>query len=478
MKSLSQLINQRGELYALTMWFLIVLIYAITAMVLLRTIVIPNIYPSSIDGLIPGDSTFYDSLALEKASEIKLKGFVAFELYPSGQGVAGLASLLYIFFKSSYIVVFVNGLLHALSAVIMALIARHWFPLSVSIIATMPLAVSPYMILWFSQLNKESNSLLGFLLIVFGMLELVSKGKTLLNFITNAFFIVCGMLLIWTVRPYINLVLMPILTFIFLITLVTYLRNKSTISDSLRFITTAVIILFCLVTLSTGGSSSITIDRFTHEFTSETFSDTQLTTTPSAAESETNTQPATTPSIARKCLAKLDSKYWINDPLLPIYINAILKSMMGQRCQTFGLLESQTNPTTLSSIIDTDVLPGGSRETLRYFPRAALYGIFSPWPNKFFYTLNQRSSFFYTVTSIEAIIMYLGIIGMIILLVRRKVWLLTVPISLSFTLMVAAGMSNPFIGTLYRYRYPCWMIIICLGTAAWIALRQDWRFNR
>jgi hypothetical protein len=44
-------------------------------------------------------------------------------------------------------------------------------------------------------------------------------------------------------------------------------------------------------------------------------------------------------------------------------------------------------------------------------------------------------------------------------------------------MMVIYGMANPFFGALYRYRYPWWMIFICLGTAALIELSRDRKWN-
>jgi hypothetical protein len=46
--------------------------------------------------------------------------------------------------------------MHAFSALLLALIARQWFSQITAIVCTMPMIASPYMMLWFSQINKES----------------------------------------------------------------------------------------------------------------------------------------------------------------------------------------------------------------------------------------------------------------------------------------------------------------------------------
>jgi putative peptidoglycan lipid II flippase len=446
-------VNKRRDFRALAIWFLLVFVYAISAMILVREIMIPHIFPASVGGNLPADPQYYNDLAFKKAAEIEAHGFVAFELRPSGQGAAGLPSLLYVIVnKSPYIVVLVNAFMHALSAVVMVLIILCWFPLRTSIIAAIPLAISPYMILWFSQLNKDSYSLLGALLFVYGMLQLVLHGKTLQNVTYNVLVVISGALLIWLMRPYVNLMLMPIATLLLMVALVWRLRNKSTTADLLRFVTAAATILFFLGVLSKGAQSDETLDSLL------------VYQTPTVSSVS---------SLSQECLAKIDSKYWRNEPFLPDYLNNKLQAMMGQRCLIFSVLDTQTNPTTLNSFIDKDVLPGSSLESLFYLPRAALIGVFSPWPDRWVYWLNHETSIFYMITSIEAVLMYLGIAGLIIYIVRHKVWPLTIPISIAFTMMVIYGMANPFIGALYRYRYPWWMIFICLGTAALIELSRN-----
>ena len=250
--------------------------------------------------------------------------------------------------------------------------------------------------------------------------------------------------------------LMPIATLLLMLALIWRLRNKSTTADLLRFVAAAATIIFFLGVLSKGTESDETLDSLL------------VYQAPSVSS---------VPSLSRECLAKIDAKHWRNEPFLPNYLNNKLQAMMGQRCLIFSVLNAQTNPTTSNSFIDKDVLPSGSLEALFYLPRAALIGVFSPWPDRWVYSLNHEASIFYMITSIEAVLMYLGFAGLIIYIVRHKVWSLTIPISIAFAMMVIYGMANPFIGALYRYRYPWWIIFICLGAAALIELSRDRKWN-
>lgn len=68
--------------------------------------------------------------------------------------------------------VLLNAVLHGLSAAVMMILMR-WFPRRTSIIATLPLAISPYMIVWFSQINKDTFTLAGTLLFIYGLLKVL-----------------------------------------------------------------------------------------------------------------------------------------------------------------------------------------------------------------------------------------------------------------------------------------------------------------
>ena len=143
--------------------------------------------------------------------------------------------------------------------------------------------------------------------------------------------------------------------------------------------------------------------------------------------------------------------------------------MMGQRCLMFTMLDTQTNSTTLYSFIDKDIFPRGSWAALAYLPRGALIGIFAPWPDRWLYALKHKS-FFYSIVPLETVTVYLGIAGLIVWLSRSKKWLILTPLVLSLFMMTIYGAANPFLGSLYRYRYPWWMLLLCLGVASWISL--------
>ena len=425
--------------------FVVVFVFAIAAMGVSRELLIPRMASSSISGHMAGDPQYYHSLALKKANEIRQSGVGEFELRPEGQGPAGIASLLYLAGESSYGVVVLNAAFHALAVVVMALILMRWFPCRISIIATLPLAISPGMIVWFSQINKDSFAVSGALLFTWGLLKLASPGskQTLRDGLIALLVALAGMMLTWVVRPYVNQILLPITALVLVIALLIRVRREFVKTELIIFAIYGSLVLACLGLLGKGAASDATLESF-KDFQSPTQSE----------------------SVSAKCLSTIDERHWRNEQFLPDLVDEKLKAMMGQRCLMFTLLETQDNVTTRKSIVDTDTFPRGSAEALGYVPRAALLGVFSPWPDRWGYIFNHGPSVFYTITPIEAGMLYVGLVSLFVWLVRSKAWDALVPIGLCVPVMTTYGMATPFLGALYRYRYPWWMLLICLGVAA------------
>jgi hypothetical protein len=62
--------------------------------------------------------------------------------------------------------------------------------------------------------------------------------------------------------------------------------------------------------------------------------------------------------------------------------------------------------------------------------------------------------------------MWVGLVGLFFWVMRSSQFSLSVPIICSVSVMTIFAMSIPFLGALYRYRYPWWILLIGLGLAA------------
>jgi hypothetical protein len=434
-------------------YFRIVLIvsfvYAAFAMIVSREIVIPKML-SSVNGHINGDPQIYHSIAVKKVKEIHEFGFSRFELRPEGQGPAGVATLHYLVSESPYGIVLLHSLVHACSVGLLFLILSFWFSDKEALIGTLPLLISPYMIFWFSQLNKDSFTLFGILLFMYGLLKLIIIKEKLRRKLKSIILCAFGIFFIGLMRPYINQMLLPI-TLVGL--LVIPIWNKYSKVVLIKFSAAAVILITSMVLCSSGAQSDYTLKSF------EDFKNEYVIT------GHTN-------GTVLKCFASIKKENWKDAKFLPGYVNGKLRALMGQRCYTFILLEENYNLTTTYSIIDSDVIPNGSLEAIRYIPRAFLIGMLSPSPHFWLYALKQRSSMFYSIIPFEALLLYVGLICIFVWIIKNKKFTLFIPLGYSAIIMTIMAMANPSIAVLYRYRFPWWMLIMCIGVAAGTSLYQ------
>ncbi|MEO8021595.1 hypothetical protein [Polaromonas sp.] len=410
---------------------------------------------TSSNGHLEGDPQYYNFLAFQKVQDIKRNGMTEFEVHPEGQGPAGVASILYLMWNNPYAVVLLNAALHASSFVVMVLILREWFPLKTSILGALPLALSPYLMFWFSQINKDTFALIGALLFTLGLLRLTIHKNLFLT--RKLFFLlvaVSGIALIWLVRPYLNQMLLPVTAVILFVAFLQKIQLRVRWQELISFVMCALLLCASLAILGQGAASNDTLDSFD------------------------NFKPilrVNAQTVAARCDAMIEKEQWLDEPLMPDFVNRKLKAIAGHRCRIFILLESQTNAAALKAVVDRDRLLDGSLKTLSYIPRAALLGIFAPWPTDWSSIFSTPRSVFYTITSIEAGMMYAGLAALAVWSFRSRRRDIFIPLALAASVMTVYGMATPFLGALYRYRFPWWMLTICIGLAALIEIC---RWNR
>ncbi|WP_205231188.1 hypothetical protein [Azospira oryzae] len=285
-------------------------LYAIIAMAVAREIIIPTIFPLALDGDIPGDPVYYKTIAMEQAAKIRTHGITAFDSHPNGQGISGVASLVYLTTNHTYGVIFLNAVLHALSVLLLAFIARQWFPQITAIACTMPMIASPYMMLWFSQINKESFALTGVLAITLGVLQILRKSSPSLlkSNAASLLLILIGSFFVWLVRPYVNQLLFYVVVAIFLIAVAWRVRShcQSKLVPIMRFAFLGAIAASMLAILSAGAASDATIESF-FEF-----------------EKPKNSVNTDVPTLRETCLQKVSSSKWENIDFLPNHLKETL----------------------------------------------------------------------------------------------------------------------------------------------------------
>ena len=175
-------------------------------------------------------------------------------------------------------------------------------------------------------------------------------------------------------------------------------------------------------------------------------------------------------TTADECFKKIVN--WQNAKFLPAFVNNRLRGLMEQRCRIFTILDVEKNRTVVKSFFTVDWLPSSSLEAIHYIPIAFAHGIASPWPWTVLSVVQPTLSIFYLFAIFESYLLYFGLLGLFLWMVRNRQLSLLVPISCSASVMTAFAMSVPFLGALYRYRYPWWILLIGLGLAALSELRN------
>lgn len=66
--------------------------------------------------------------------------------------------------------------------------------------------------------------------------------------------------------------------------------------------------------------------------------------------------------------------------------------------------------------------------------------------------------------------MYAGLAALAVWVFRSRRSGIVIPLALAASVMTVYGMATPFLGALYRYRFPWWMLTICMGLAALIEI--------
>ena len=171
-------------------------------------------------------------------------------------------------------------------------------------------------------------------------------------------------------------------------------------------------------------------------------------------------------SLKHVCLKKVYTNSWVNISWLPDNLNNKARAIIAQRCLIYSMLENDPNQATQYSIIDHSFSPKGTIDVFAYLPKAFLIGVFKPWPTEWFMQFKNRSSVFYIFSTLEMVLFLSSLPLLIYWFLKNYTSSLLIPFLLSSYVITVYAMATPFLGALYRYRYPWWMVMLTLAIAA------------
>ena len=436
-----------------------ILVFSVTLCLslVLQLWIIPAIFnsPGASEGLVVLDSIGFDEIAKSKASEISAQGWSAWELRPSGQSPAGIASIFYVLLgKTPVSVLPYNSVIHALSACVTMEILKKYFAVLPSLIGAIVFAFNPAGLEWAAQIHRDGIFILGNLMLIWSLttlFEYVQAGNTQVLPRSVLVFALAsiGLSCIWIARPYwlqVSLVSCSIL-------MVRYICELKKARKAKRFVNylLALCVFFGILLVQIWFVEVDT--RFE-----------PISLPSSAVGSREIGNSGNNENNGNNGNKSSGDITWESSALIPDRIEETLYRISIARA---GAISQGGN-----SLIDTDYKLNSVGAFVRIMPRAFQVGMFSPFPDLWVgnastpaMTIGRR------IVGIMTVFYYLCLTGTLMTILRLRsnssIW---VTATVCVVGIVIYYLSYPNIGTLIRYRYAFYMLLVAFGSAGWARL--------
>jgi len=122
------------------------------------------------------------------------------------------------------------------------------------------------------------------------------------------------------------------------------------------------------------------------------------------------------------------------------------------------------------SAIDANITFRNTKDMIAYVPRALQIAFLSPFPTTWFSEgRKEAGNAMRFVSSFEMLFSYLCLLGLPVFVFNKRkdpsLWML---LAGNVAMLTIYAMTIPNIGALYRFRYPYFMPLVCLGLAGWV----------
>lgn len=444
-------LKRLAESPRLIVWLgLFVFMYAWLASLLLQLWVIPTLFtqPGAAEGLVVLDSIGFDRIAKEKAAEIVSIGWSAWELRPQQQSPVGIASFFYALFGPTPASMLpFNAVVHAISACVVMMILRGFFTAMPALLGALVFALNPASFEWVAQIHRDGIFILGNLLLILGILRFIDDPEPGTGRMKVWYWLgwvlvpLVGTFLIWVARPYwVQIALITLVLATVTVMLITLICRMNAGYRMAWFVGMAVLV----------GMFQLWLIRFHMPqepiIIPEYASQTDLT-----GSDESGSEEA----------AKQSRFVWRHTGWLPMAVEGRFYRIATAR---LGAISQGGN-----SLVDADWRLDSVGSVLAYLPRALQLGLFSPFPELWG---GQASTPAMTmarkVVGAVTLVFYVCLLGLAFGLWRiRKNLSLWVMIGACLTGILVYAVTYPNIGTLIRYRYGFYMLLIGFGAAWW-----------
>lgn len=397
---------------------------------LVQLLILPHLAPQLHAGagmLLGHDGYYFHSLALNLSQRIEAEGWTAWELRPRNVPVSGLAAFLYVLIAPSPLVFLpFNALSFGYSTYLIQRLTRQLTTSPQAVpLAGLCFILIPSSAIWYTQMHREVFFLPAVLLYLLLLLRLGEKNPPVMRIFAGSLF---AFTLIWVMRPY----FLPILTLATAVGLIWPIaRCWGDRPRAYRVLSVSLALLLTLVLFPTKPVLNF-----------------QNITSPSAP-SEAVALPINKASDPKSSpLEKVKDK--ITTKVLSIdHSRQHLLDQIGEA----------------GSHIDEEVRFASLMDLLAYTPRALQIGYLAPFPT---HSIAEGHSpggtLFRRIVGLEMIFAYLGLIGFLILLRRRKsLWQTLSVLGFASMVILIYALAVPNIGSLYRYRFSVYISLVIPG---------------
>jgi hypothetical protein len=442
--------------------FLCASFYSAFSTLFLQLIVLGFFVPEWGDGngLIPGqDVTRFHHVAVSQAQAIASLGWSAWELRPNGWGISGLMSVWYAMTTPQpWVLAPMQGVLYGVSvALLYKLVVELTESRRLGGLAILPVVCLPSAAIVYAQPHRDLYVMFGLMLAIYGWWLLLRMQqapfvKALGLAVKGSVLIASGFIVAWVVREFSAEIFQGLGgLFVLLLCLFVGFNLRKTpryLASALASPLVALLLLFAMASFHSG-------DFFTRE----------LQVAPEGADALV--QPATE--------ASRSSRSWHSAAWLPSRIDDPLRRLAGAREHFIrGYSHGRT-------AIDTDVNFRHVVDMAAYTPRAIQVGLLSPFPYQWLPHPEAEPvrNAYRVLGGVEMAVLYIVLPFLLYAgwcwWRRPAFWVLLVP-ALAWVMVYAY--TVPVVGSLVRYRFPGYVILVALAMAGLGRAVQDWRARR
>jgi len=433
------------------------------------------------------DSAYFHGIAVSLANEISAKGWSVWSPFPNQYtsfNVALLGALYAIFGVNTLLAVPLNALFHALSGVLLYLIAGELSANSsngkiAGLIASIIFIIFPSALNWYGQIHKDGFAIFGIFLYAYILVFSVKNYKSFSYYdvIKHSFYSFAAIFFIGIIRPY---YLKPLLAFTLVLVGLSVWRMLTRSEQSTKILVFAV-----LTTLSVMANSTlVVIIGATEAQLGETYA------TSDSLEfviDKTKKRRKPEPRGERGsgfCSGDLDGvlgticqKYSEIEDRTYFYYSMIedhaylYYSMVEERLENNAKILAETRfklneyskSVKSKSSIDINVNFHNLDDVISYVPRALQISIFAPFPDTWFDSFSPTR----LIASAEMAVIYISLTGVLLVLFLNPRTESILLIILGLTFLVIYGLTIGNVGTLYRVRYAFEFLLVVLGVVGW-----------